>query len=57
MLETLEGRIVSCVLVTGELATGRYALTKESTGSHLMEDVVTNDGRRADYAWADRLED
>lgn len=50
--ETKTGDIVTCVLVTGENAVGKYSMTSPVTGSHLIENVELEDGRKADYAWA-----
>lgn len=51
-----EGERVQFVAVTGEKGEGRYAMTKDSTGSHLIQEVYTYDGKRADYVWASEME-
>lgn len=52
-----ENKIVTCVLVTGEIAIGTYSgIQKEMTGSYLVENVTTEDGKKADYAWAESID-
>lgn len=50
-----KGSLVHFVAVTGEIGLGFFALTSEATGSHLVENVRTEDGRFADYLWADKV--
>lgn len=50
-----KGTLVICLLVTGEKAVGTYSCTKDSTGSHLIENVTTETGQTADYAWATEI--
>ena len=54
--EIKEGERVSFVAVTGETGTGTYVMTKETTGSHLVENAWTDNGLKADYIWASELE-
>lgn len=51
-----EGERVSFVAVTGEKGQGTYVLTKPATGSHLIENVYTEQGVKADYLWAQEME-
>lgn len=50
-----EGDMVTCILVTGEKAVGTYSCTKETTGSHLIENVTTENGQKAAFAWAKEI--
>lgn len=50
-----EGELVNCILVTGEKAIGFYSCTKESTGSHLITNVTTENGMKAEFAWASEI--
>lgn len=50
------GEQVTCTLVTGEKAIGYYSCTKPTTGSHLIERVTTENGAKADYAWASSID-
>ena len=50
-----KGDMVHAVAVTGEIGTGFYALTSETTGSHLVENFRTEDGQFADFVWAERV--
>lgn len=48
--------LVHCVLVTGEIAKGWYSgIQSPSTGSFHIEDVRTEDGQFAEYAWATKI--
>lgn len=52
----MEKTLVHCVLVTGEIATGFYGgVQSPSTGSYLVEEIRTEDGTFADYAWAEKI--
>lgn len=49
-------KFVMCVLVTGENAMGFYSgVQKSDTGSYLVENVTTECGKIADYAWAESI--
>lgn len=50
------GTEVDFTLSTGEKGFGVYQCTKESTGSHLIENVtMLTGGRTADYVWAETV--
>lgn len=52
----MERKLVHCVLVTGEIAKGWYGgVSSPTTGSYLIDDVRTEDGKFADYAWASKI--
>lgn len=52
----MEKQLVHCVLVTGEIAKGFYSgVRSKATGNYLIEDVKTEDGKSADYAWASKI--
>lgn len=48
--------MVTFEAVTGEKGIGTYSCTKETTGSHLIENVTLEDGRKADFVWARKME-
>lgn len=50
------GTMVVCTLITGQRAVGTYTCTKESTGTHLVENLTVEGGYRADYGWATTIE-
>lgn len=54
--DVLEGDRVSFVAVTGEEGIGTYRLTKDTTGSHLIEDVTLLNGRSVEYMWAESIQ-
>lgn len=55
-LELKQGQVVTCTLVTGEMAVGFYETTNPRTGSYLIRKVTTINGERADYAWASKID-
>lgn len=52
-----EGEVVTATLVTGERAVGYYSATSPVTGSHLLQQVTVEGGLKADYAWAEKIDE
>lgn len=55
-MELKQGAVCTGTLVTGERAVGFYDTTSPRTGSHLLRRVTTEDGKKAEYAWAQSID-
>jgi hypothetical protein len=55
--ELKEGEVVTCILVTGERAVGFYSCQNPATKSFLVEHVTTENGMKAEYAWAESIDE